>query len=130
MAKIYLADTGDYVVAQNFDSATEVFIETRGKDPVSLSLFKDEELVIESSPVRTVTTKVLPEGADTDGATASPAVSYVKEGDSITLTATPSVGYPTFVEWQDSTGTQVSTDNPFNYTAITENVELSAVFSV
>lgn len=130
MAKIYLADSQDYIVAENFDEATEKYIEIRGKDPETVSIFKDEAFVITASEVVGITPGILPVLAEADGATISPETEvYIKEGDKITFVATPSVGYPTFVNFTDGSGTELSTDNPFTYTAGAVAITVNANFT-
>jgi len=130
MAKIYLADNQDYIVAYNFDNATEKFIEVRGKDPGTLSLFKDIEFVIEDSTIVEITPVVMPTLAADDGALVSPStVVYIKENDMMTFVATPSINYTTFDNWTDGEGNILSTDNPFTYTAGTVDMIINANFS-
>lgn len=128
--KIFLSDAGDYVIATGFDQATEKYIEIRGKDPVSLTLFKDTEFVITESTVVVITPEVSPAGAISAGATVSPSTEvYIKEGDQITLTATGAGAFPTFVEWQDGDSNVLSTDNPFTYTATAVAITIKGIFS-
>jgi hypothetical protein len=47
----------------------------------------------------------------------------------IALKATATTGH-TFVEWADSTGTTISTSNPYNYTMPNQDTTIRAVFSV
>lgn len=130
MAKIYLANAEEYVVSDSFDGATEKYIEIRGKDPETVSLFKDEAFVISDSNVIGVTPGVLPQLAEDDGATISPDTTvYIKEGTGITLTATPSIGYTTFVNFTDGDSNILSTDNPYTYTAGSVDIVINANFT-
>ncbi len=67
----------------------------------------------------------VPEGSgtvDVDG-------SLFKNGEEVTMTATPNHGYA-FSKWQDATGSSdVSTDNPYSFTMGTDDVTYTAVFN-
>lgn len=129
MAKIFLADSDFYIIADNMDQAVEKFYEDKVVYPTTVSLFKDSSFVITESTVVEVSTGILPALAEVDGASVSPTPNvFIKEGDSITLIATPSVGYPNFVNWTiDSV--EISTDSTFTYTAGTSAVSIVANFS-
>jgi len=130
MAKIFLAENTDYVVACDMDQAVEKYYEDRSKYPNEINLFKDDGFVITESTVVEITTGVIPTLADTDGALVSPTPNvFIKEGDSITLVAVPSIGYPTFVRFEDGSATELSTSNPFTYVAGASNISINAVFS-
>lgn len=131
MSKIYQADSQDYIVAPDFDTATEKYIEVRGKDPQTLSLFAEESVVVNASETQDIELLVLPTLAEDDGALTSPSGNvYLQAGDKVTLTAIPSVGYPTFVNWTDESDVEISTDNPFTYTAVAGASQIKANFSV
>lgn len=72
----------------------------------------------------TLTTSASPAGAGS--ITRSPAAAEYEENTAVSLTATPNVGYA-FKEWQDGSGTTLSTENPYNIT-ITSNTNIVAVF--
>lgn len=130
MAKIFNADTDYYVVAVNIDVAVEKYYEERNQYPENISVFKEDGFVITESNVVEINTGVLPAAAVTDGATVSPTPNvFIKEGDSITLQATPSATYSTFVEWQDGKGVQLSTSNPYTYVAGSADIAINALFS-
>lgn len=62
------------------------------------------------------------------GGTVSPASGIYNAGDEVSVTATPNFGY-TFKEWQDaSTGTVLSTSNPYVF-SISADTEVKAVFN-
>jgi hypothetical protein len=130
MAKIFNADTDYFVVADDIDAAVEKYHEERSQYPTTIAVYKEDGFVITESNVIEINTGVLPAGAEADGATVTPTPNvFIKEGDSITLQATPSVNYPTFVEWQDGSGAQLSTENPYTYTVGAAEVVINAVFS-
>lgn len=129
--KLYLANNEDYIVASSFENASEKYVENRSKDPDSMTLFKSAEFVITESNVVEINTGVLPTAAETDGATVTPTPNvFIKEGDSITLQATPGPTYVNFVNWTDGDNNVLSVDNPFTYTAGALGITISANFSV
>ena len=130
MASIYLAEGTDYIVANNIDQAVEKYFEDRSKYPNDISLFKDSAFVITESTIIEITTVVLPTLAEADGAIVSPTPNaFIKEGDQITLQATPSVGYPTFINWTDADSNILSTSNPYTYTSGATDITINANFS-
>ena len=64
--------------------------------------------------------------SSTTGGVASASATSVTSGTSVTFTATPSVGYE-FVNWTNTSGSQVSTANPYVAT-ITDDTSLRANF--
>ena len=129
MAKIFTADTDFYLVADTIDDAVTKYYEDKSIYPTTITLFKDSSFVITESNVVAIVPLVLPALALADGASISPATSvFIKEGDQITLTATPSANYTTFVNWTVD-GVEVSTANPFTYTALSTGVTLNANFT-
>lgn len=130
MAKIFTANSETYVVATDMDQAVEKYYEIVGSYPTTMTLFKDTTYVLTESTVVAITPGVLPVAAIADGATVSPStVVYIKEGDSITLTATIGATYTTFVNWTDGDSNVLSTDNPYTYTATSANITINANFT-
>ena len=63
---------------------------------------------------------------DSNCGSVSPNQTNVVEGNTVELTATPETGYK-FVRWEDSSNTEIGTDNPINLT-INSNSSFIAVF--
>ena len=66
-----------------------------------------------------------PEGEE--GGTVDVAGNLYKNGETVTMKATPNHGYA-FSKWQDATGNDISTDNQYSFTMGTDDVTYTAVF--
>jgi len=129
MAKIFTADSDYYVVASNIDNAVTLYHQERGHYPETITVYKEDGFVFEESTIVEISTGVLPELAETDGAVVSPSLpSYIKKGDAITLQATTSPNYTTFVNWTVD-GVEVAVTNPFTYVATDKDAIVVANFS-
>ncbi len=83
-------------------------------------------IMVEEFPTYQVSTTISPAQAETDGATVT-GDGYFVDGASVSLQAS-GAGDWVFVEWQDTLGNQVSTDNPYDFTIASADVDLVAVF--
>lgn len=109
-----------YIIFRNWQNGDS----NPGKDSYFFYMSIDAEVEV-TTPQVSVTTAVSPDKAGS--IRQDPAVPEFDLGSTVTLTATPEFGY-TFSKWVDDEGTELSTENPYSFTA-NESANITAVFA-
>lgn len=118
-AGCYVTDTDKNTIKRTFYVTKETTITIAGDEYTNLPFFSVTQAL--GCAVNIV---YKPEG----GGTVDVAGNLYKNGETVTMKATPNHGYA-FSKWQDATGNDISTDNPYSFTMGTDDVTYYAVFN-
>lgn len=120
-AGCYVTDTDKNTIKRTFYVTKETTITIAGDENTNLPFFSVTQAL--GCAVNIV---YKPEGEE--GGTVDVAGNLYKNGETVTMKATPNHGYA-FSKWQDATGNDISTDNPYSFTMGTDDVTYTAVFN-